>query len=129
MSGYQREWCGTLTRMGRIAGAALALAVTALAGCTASAPEPQRATSTGDAHSRAVQIVQTVIPGATVAQAEDMMKSACVLVAHDPTPSGVLATRASLIREGLGDAVEVTAILGAAVAGTCPEHLGALKGI
>lgn len=101
----------------------------ALTGCSTTSEPAAPASSTENAHTRAVQIMQTVIPGATVAQAEDMMESTCALVAHDPTPAGVLATRANLVKRGLGTNVEVTAIIGASVAGACPEHLSALKGI
>jgi hypothetical protein len=112
--------------MRRTTGALLAAA--ALAGCSTSS-EPAAPATTDNAHTRAVQIMQTVIPGATVAQAEDMMESTCALVGHDPTPAGVLATRANLVKRGLGTNAEVTAIIGASVAGACPEHLPALKGI
>jgi len=110
-------------------GVALAIAVMTAAGCSSSPQPTPTVTTTGDAHTRSVELVQTVIPGATTAQAEDMMKSACVLIKAHPTPAGVLSVRSDLIRQGLGSAVEVTTILGAAVAGECPEHLDALKGI
>ena len=113
--------------MRRTTGALLAAA--ALTGCSTTSTPAAPATSTENAHTRAVQIMQTVIPGATVAQAEDMMKTTCDLVGHDPTPAGVLATRADLVKRGLGTNVQVTAIIGASIAGTCPEHLPALKGI
>lgn len=105
------------------------LAVAALAGCSSTSTPAAPTTSTENAHTRAVQIMQTVIPGATVAQAEDMMESTCALVGHDPTPAGVLATRANLVKRGLGTSTEVTAIISASIAGACPEHLPALKGI
>ena len=110
-------------------GVALAIAVMAATGCTKAAEPAPVASTTGNAHTRSVELVQTVVPGATVAQAEDMMKSACVLIKAHPTPAGVLDVRADLIRQGLGNAVEVTTILAAAVAGECPEHLDAIKGI
>ncbi|NUP32916.1 MAG: hypothetical protein HOV66_07790 [Streptomycetaceae bacterium] len=58
-----------------------------------------------------------------------MMRSTCLLVAAHPTPDGVLGLRAELVRNGFGSAVQATTLISAAVAGTCPEHLDALKGI
>lgn len=87
------------------------------------------ASTTDNAHTRSVALVQTVVPDATVAQAEQMMVTTCELVAHDPTPTGILAVRSDLVRRGFGSTVEVTALISASVAGQCPEHLPALKGI
>jgi len=110
-------------------GVALAIAVMTVTGCTSSPQTAPTVTTTDNAHTRSIALMRTVIPGATDAQAEDMMKSACVLIKAHPTPSGVLSVRSDLMSQGLGNAVEVSTILAASVAGECPEHLDALKGI
>lgn len=112
--------------------AALGLFLLAAAGCSSSpaAVAPTATvTVTDDAHSRSVSLVQTAYRGTSVAQAEDMMRSACTIVAANPTPAGVLSARADLVRKGVGTAVQVTTLISAAVAGQCPEHLAALQGI
>lgn len=102
-----------------------------MAGCSGQpeAPVTPTVTQTEDAHTRAVTLVKTVIPGATTAQVEDMMKTACQLIERDPTPSGILSARSSLMSAGFGNVVETTTLFSAAVAGECPEYLPALKGI
>lgn len=114
-------------------GVALALVAFMAAGCSSATQTPVAATVTAtvteDAHSRAIALVQAAYAGTTSDQAEEMMRNACTLIGTDPTPSGVLATRASLVSKGAGTMIEVTTLLSAAVAGECPEHLDALKGI
>ena len=129
---YQGGGWGTLSPMRTHTGAALLLAVIAVAGCSTSTPAPAAtvtATVTEDAHTRAVELMKTAIPDATTAQAEDMMVKACQIIDTKPTTAGIVATQADLVSKGLGTRLEVMTILTAAIAGQCPEHLDALKGL
>jgi len=64
--------------------------------------------------------------GATVGQAEEAMQTTCDMVGGRPTPAGILGIRDNLVAKGFGSTDEVTALIAASVAGTCPQYLPAL---